>query len=92
VCVKIPVRDNYNLFIGNHYFAPEYDVKIVENYLKFLGVDLYSRLYQVVMSGNFEVSNRDRFNGTCVSVIITVKLKEAFLLGSGVAENCFFIH
>jgi hypothetical protein len=29
VWVEIPVVDNYNLLIGNHYFAPDCDVKII---------------------------------------------------------------
>jgi hypothetical protein len=36
VWVRITVADNYNLLIGNHYFSPDCDVKIIENYLNFL--------------------------------------------------------
>jgi hypothetical protein len=30
--IEIPVRDDYSLAIGNHYFATYCDVKITENY------------------------------------------------------------
>jgi hypothetical protein len=34
---KIPTKDNYNLLLGNHYIAPDCNVKIIENYLNFSG-------------------------------------------------------
>jgi hypothetical protein len=35
VWIEIPTRDN-NLLLGNHYIAPDSNVKIIENYLNFL--------------------------------------------------------
>jgi hypothetical protein len=40
VWVGIPVVDNNNLLIGNHYFEPDRDLKISENYLNFLEENL----------------------------------------------------
>jgi hypothetical protein len=62
VWVEIPVRDNYSLLIGNHYFAPDCDVKIIENYSNSLEVNLNSHLYRVVMFGDFNEPNFDWLN------------------------------
>jgi hypothetical protein len=67
VWVEIPVRDNYSLLIGNHCFSPDCDVKIIENYLNSLEVNLNSHLYRVVMLGGFNVPNFDWLNGTSFS-------------------------
>jgi hypothetical protein len=34
--VEIPVTYHYNLLVGNYHFEPDCDVKIIEDYLKFL--------------------------------------------------------
>jgi hypothetical protein len=47
VWVEVPVADNYNLLIGNHYFAPDCDVKIIGNYSSSLEQNLSTHLYRV---------------------------------------------
>jgi hypothetical protein len=67
VWIEIPIRDNCNLLIGNHYFAPDCEIKIIENYLNSLEVNLNFHLYRVVMLGDFSTPNFDWLNGTSLS-------------------------
>jgi hypothetical protein len=67
VWVKFPVSDNYNLLVGNHYFAPVCDVKVIENYSNFLEQNLKTHLYRVIMLGDLNVPKYDCFNDTPVS-------------------------
>jgi hypothetical protein len=59
VWVEVPVVDNYSLLIGNHYFAPDCDVKIIENYLNFLELNLNIHHYHLVLLGDFNVPKYD---------------------------------
>jgi hypothetical protein len=67
VWVEITVADNNNLLIGNHYFAPDCDVKIIENYLNLLEQNLNTHQYRVIILGDFNVSKYDWLNGTSLS-------------------------
>jgi hypothetical protein len=67
VWVEIPVIDNYSLPTGNHYFKPDCDVKLIENYLNSLEVNLNSHLYRVVMLGYINTPNFDWLNGISLS-------------------------
>jgi hypothetical protein len=64
VWVEIPVHDNYSLLIGNHYFPPDCDVKIIEVYLNFSEHNLSAHLYRVIILGDFTVPKYDWINGT----------------------------
>jgi hypothetical protein len=46
VQVEICVRYNCSLLTGSHYFSSDCDIKIIENYLNFLEVNLNFHLYQ----------------------------------------------
>jgi hypothetical protein len=37
VWIKIHLPDGFNLLVGNHYFSPNTDIKIIENYFNFFG-------------------------------------------------------
>jgi hypothetical protein len=67
VWVEIAVADNNNLLIGNRYFAPECDVKIIENYLNLLEQNLNTCQYRVIMLGDFNVPRYNWLNGTQLS-------------------------
>jgi hypothetical protein len=67
VWVEIPVVDSNNLLTGNHYFAPDCDVKIIENYLNLLEQNLNTHQYRVIVLGDFYVPKFDWLNGTPLS-------------------------
>jgi hypothetical protein len=67
VWVEITVADNNNLLIGNHYFAPDCDVKIIENYLNLLEQNLNAHQYRVIILSDFNVHNYNWLNGTPLS-------------------------
>jgi hypothetical protein len=67
VWVEIPVPDNNNLFIGNHYFAPDCDVKIIENYLNLLEQNSNTHQYLVIILDDFNVPKYGWLNGTPLS-------------------------
>jgi hypothetical protein len=35
VWIEMPVSDNFNLLLGNHYFVPDSNFTDIDNYLKF---------------------------------------------------------
>jgi hypothetical protein len=45
VWIEIPATDNFNLLIGNHYFAPDCDIKSNKNDLNYLEQNLNTHLY-----------------------------------------------
>jgi hypothetical protein len=53
--------------MGNHYFAPDCDVKIIENYLDFLEKKLNKHHHRVFMLGDFNAPKYDWLNGTPLS-------------------------
>jgi hypothetical protein len=65
--VEIPVADNNNLLIGNHYFALDCDVNMIENYLNLLEQNLNTHQYRVIILGEFNVRKYDWLNGTPLS-------------------------
>jgi hypothetical protein len=67
VWVKIPVHNNYSLLIGSHYFQPDCDVKIIEDYINFLEQNLNIHLNRVIILGDFNVPKYDCINGTPLS-------------------------
>jgi hypothetical protein len=64
VWVEIPVHDNYSLLIGNHYFPPDCDVKIIEDYLNYLEHNLSTHLHRVIILDDFNVLKYDWINDT----------------------------
>jgi hypothetical protein len=67
VWVEITVADNNNLLIGNHYFAPDNDANIIENYLNFLEQNLNTHQYRKIILGDFNVPKYDWLHGTPLS-------------------------
>jgi hypothetical protein len=61
--VWIAVSDNVNLLTGNHYFPPDCNVTITDNYLHFLEQNLNANQYRVIMLGDFNVLNNVLING-----------------------------
>jgi hypothetical protein len=55
VRVEISLPDGCNLLIGNHYFAPDIKVDLINNYLNFLGNVLDTLNYRVFLLGDFNV-------------------------------------
>lgn len=40
VQTEYPINDNFNLILANYYFAPQCNIKIIENYFNFLEQNL----------------------------------------------------
>jgi hypothetical protein len=63
VWIKIPVSDNVNRPIGNHYFPPDCNVTIIDNYLNSLEGNLNAHQHRVIILGDFNTPNYDWING-----------------------------
>jgi hypothetical protein len=63
VWIEIPLPDGFNLLIGNHYFSPHTDIKIIENYFNSLEIKLNPQNFHVVLLGDFNVPGFDWANG-----------------------------
>jgi hypothetical protein len=57
VWIEIPVRDSFNLLIGNHYFPPDCKATIIDTYLQSLEQNLNAHQYRVIMLHDFNVPN-----------------------------------
>jgi hypothetical protein len=62
VWIEIPLPDGF-YFLGNHYFSPNTDVKVIENYFNSLEVKLNPQNFRVVLLGDFNVPGFDWANG-----------------------------
>jgi hypothetical protein len=108
VWVEIPVRNNYRLLIGNHYFASDCDINITENYLYFSEVNFSSHLNQVCMLDGFNVPNYHLYNNNPFPKFYYYnKVKGNFVyatsfffglnqhscvLDSAIVQSCFYKH
>jgi hypothetical protein len=63
VWIEIPVPDGFNLLVGNHYFPPDADAKVSENYFNSLETNLNPQSFRVVLLGDFNVPGYDWVNG-----------------------------
>ncbi|PNF19791.1 hypothetical protein B7P43_G14658 [Cryptotermes secundus] len=63
VWVEATLSDGRNLLIGNHYFAPDIKVDIINNYFNFLENSLDTLNYRVLLLGDFNVPGYDWDNG-----------------------------
>ena len=59
VWVEISLSDGRNLIIGNHYFAPDIKVDIINNYFNFLENILDTLNSRVILLGDFNVPGFD---------------------------------
>jgi hypothetical protein len=57
------IPDGLNLLVGNYYFSPNTDVKVIENYFNSLNIKLNPQNFRVVLLGDFNVSGFDWANG-----------------------------
>jgi hypothetical protein len=57
--VEISLFDGRDLLIGNHYFAPDIKVDIINNYFNFLENTLDTLNYRVLLLGDFNVPGFD---------------------------------
>jgi hypothetical protein len=62
VWIEIPLPDIFNLLFGNHYFSPNTDVRVIENYFNSLEIKLNPQNFRVVLLGDFNVSGFDWAN------------------------------
>jgi hypothetical protein len=63
VFIEIPLPDGFNLLVGNHYFSPNTDIKIIENYFNSLEIKLNPQNFRIVLLGHFNVPGFDWANG-----------------------------
>jgi hypothetical protein len=63
VRIEIPIPDGFNLLVGNHYFSPDTDIRIIENYFNSLEIKLNPQNFRVVLLGDFHVPGFDWANG-----------------------------
>jgi hypothetical protein len=64
VWVEFTLSDGRNLLVGNHYFAPDIKVDIINNYFYFLEKSLDILNYRVLLFGDFNVPSFDWNNGS----------------------------
>jgi hypothetical protein len=63
VWIEIPLPDGFNLLVGNHYFSPDTDIRVIENYFNSLEIKLNPQNFRVVLLGDFNVPGFDWANG-----------------------------
>jgi hypothetical protein len=63
VWIEIPIPDGFNLLVGNNYFPPNMDNKIIENYFNSLENKLNTKNFCVVLLGDFNVPGYDWVSG-----------------------------
>jgi exonuclease III len=63
VWIEIPLPGGFSLLVGNHYFSPNSDVKVIENYFNSLEIKLNPQNFRVVLGGDFNVPCSDWANG-----------------------------
>lgn len=82
VWIEIPVIDNLNLLIGNHYFLPYFNVTIIYNYLKFWEHNLNTFQHRIIMLGDFILRNYENINGASLpNSYLYNKIKGNYFLG-----------
>jgi hypothetical protein len=54
VWIEIPLPDGFNLLVGNHYFSPNTDIRVIENYFNSLKIKLNPQNFRVVLLGDFK--------------------------------------
>jgi hypothetical protein len=52
VWIEILLPDGFNLLVGNHYFSPNTDTRIIENYFNSLEINLNPQTFRVVLLGD----------------------------------------
>jgi hypothetical protein len=63
VSIEILLPDGFNLLTGNHYFLPNTDVKVTENYFNSLEIKLNPQNVRVVLLSDLNVPGFDWANG-----------------------------
>jgi hypothetical protein len=61
--LKFLFFDGFNLLVGNNYFSPNTNVKVIENYFNSLEIKLNPQIFRVVLLGDFNVPDYDWING-----------------------------
>jgi hypothetical protein len=59
VRIEIPIPHGFNLLVGNHYFPPNMDNKVIENYFNSLENKLNTQNFRVILLGDFNVPGYD---------------------------------
>jgi endonuclease/exonuclease/phosphatase (EEP) superfamily protein YafD len=59
IWIEIPIPDGFNLLVGNHYFPPNMDNKVIENYFHSLENKLNTHNFRIVLFGDFNVPGYD---------------------------------
>jgi hypothetical protein len=60
---EIPILGGFNLHVGNHYFPPNTDVKVIESCFNSVETNLNPQKFHVVLLGDFNVLGYDWVNG-----------------------------
>jgi hypothetical protein len=63
VWIEIPIPNGSNLLTGTHYFPPNTDAKVIENYFNSLETNLTPQNFRVVLIGDFNFPGYDWING-----------------------------
>jgi hypothetical protein len=63
VWIEIPLPDGFNLLVRNHYFSPNTDIKVIQNYFNSFEIKLNPHNFRVILLGDFNVPSFDWANG-----------------------------
>jgi hypothetical protein len=63
VWIEIPIPDRFNLLVGNHYFPPNMDHKVIENDFNSLENKVNTQHFRVVLLEGFNVPGYDWVSG-----------------------------
>lgn len=65
VWIEIKMNDGINLLIGNHYFPPDTELRILTSYLDFLVKKLDTQNYRILLFGDFNAPGMNWTTGCC---------------------------
>jgi hypothetical protein len=63
VWIEIPIPGGFNLLVSNHYFPPNMDNKVIENYFNSFQNKPNAQSFRVVLFGDFNVPGYDWVSG-----------------------------